>query len=413
MEPYYEDSAVTIYHGDCRLILPQLPKVDLVLTDPPYELGFMGKEWDKQGVSFRAETWRIIKDSCKPGTMMLCFGGTRTWHRIAVAIEDAGWEIRDTLMWLYGQGFPKSLDISKAIDKVKGEYVKGEVLPSSRTTGASTTGIATTFREKIAANPQSPEAQLWDGYGTALKPAFEPIILAMKPLDGTFANNALKYGVAGLNIDGSRISIEDNTGVWGTSNKACTPTFNASEGQHEFRSSQHPQGRYPANLILDEEAAQMLDEQSGRLTSGTGAVKKQTANGHQGVVYGTENRPAGTPNIEYGDSGGASRFFYCAKASKSERGEGNDHPTVKPLALIRYLCNLLKPPAAGIMLDPFMGSGSTLLECQELGIKAIGIDIGEHNCEIAAKRMRQSVFAFTTEAECLNSDSTVQQGTLV
>ena len=651
MKPYYEDSAVTIYHGDCRDILPQLPKVDLVLTDPPYELGFMGKEWDKQGVSFRAETWKLVLDACKPGAMMLCFGGTRTWHRIAVAIEDAGWEIRDTLMWLYGQGFPKSLDISKAIDKVKGEYVKGEVLPSSRTTGASTTGIATTFREKTAANPQSPEAQLWSGYGTALKPAFEPIILAMKPLDGTFANNALKHGVAGLNIDGSRIkynmSRETRANYANTIQKA-PQYFHGKPMETITPLFKLEQGRFPANLILDEDfipilcltdssksdritleqeilirefyhdykmpelskrvrdlseqgegwqgevlqqgvlsqgveskddrrealplrqtppsrlnsqdeagkaiidkegegqstlqgqldvkgiqisqysrtvardtgdgaaddtegasgnsgtpidngnilesppdknrestpqernqerqcaresttnkqlrpherlhgfagrkpllevlacdvpeqwlkyfeptgecirspycAAQMLDEQSGEHPSSGVYTKAGRQQKSSGSFIRDWERNYEDKNIFAGQTGGASRFFYCAKASKAERNKGceeleekevyraghgnkenddvtarfrtnmkNDHPTIKPLALMKYLCNLLKPPTGGVLLDPFMGSGTTLRAAKDLGRKAIGIEIEERYCEIAAKRMAQSV----------------------
>jgi DNA modification methylase len=467
MKPYYEDSAVQIFHGDCRDILPSLPKVDLVLTDPPYELGFMGKEWDKQGISYRYETWQIIMDSCKPGAMMLAFGGTRTWHRIAVAIEDAGWEIRDTLMWLYGQGFPKSLDISKAIDKMKG--AEREVIaetPSGGFKRLMQTNKEAGFRPDdyypdgnkfTSKEPITPEAQLWSGYGTALKPAFEPIILAMKPLDGTFAENALKHGVAGLNIDGSRIPIEDNAGVWGTSNKTCAPTFNASQGQHEFRSSQHPRGRYPANLILDEEAGQMLDEQSGASKSTGGRVANisrtsQIYGGGKGLGQDISAEDVrGDPG--FGDTGGASRFFYCAKASKKERDRGcedledrlmarsggaqqaekdgkdeylqnhiglnriskvkNDHPTVKPLALMEYLCNLLKPPTGGVLIDPFMGSGTTLRAAKDLGRKAIGIEIEERYCEIAAKRMSQSVLGLTTEAECLNGDTKAQQITMV
>jgi site-specific DNA-methyltransferase (adenine-specific) len=257
-------------------------------------------------------------------------------------------------MWIYGQGFPKSFNISKAIDKMQKPF----------------------------------EAQLWAGYHTALKPAFEPIILAMNPLDGTYARNALKYGVAGLNIDGSRIALQNEKQPTGSAKRRFKSNHYTEEKIYGDNKITSALGRFPANLILDEEAAQILDEQSGFLQSG-----KQAAGGHirNTDKHRTTYRPFKGQRCEgdmlYGDSGFASRFFYCAKASKSERGEGNDHPTVKPLALIRYLCNLLKPPAAGIMLDPFMGSGSTLLECESLGIKAIGIDIGEHNCEIAVKRI--------------------------
>jgi len=198
MKPYYEDDAVQIYHADCREL--SFEGISAVVTDPPYHLvriserfgakdahntpamdtpegsvwarkarGFMGKEWDGTGVSFQPDTWASIRGWCKSGAMLMAFGGTRTSHRIACAIEDAGWEIRDTIAWVYGSGFPKSLDIGKAV-------------------GTS----------------------VWEGYGTALKPAYEPITLAMNPIDGTFANNALTHGVAGLNIDGARIPTEDN-----------------------------------------------------------------------------------------------------------------------------------------------------------------------------------------------------------
>ncbi len=446
MKPYYQDNLVTVYHGNCLEVLPQLSGITCVVTDPPYELGFMGKAWDSQGVSFQPNTWKLVSDSCKSGAMMLSFGGTRTWHRIAVAIEDAGWEIRDTLCWLYGQGFPKSLDISKAIDKMKGaerEVIGNDPFAARRNkTTARFNGEVLNYggdnQGKSGTNltaPATPEAQLWSGYGTALKPAFEPIILAMKPLDGTFANNALKHGVAGLNIDGSRIGYQsdddkDKAGI-GFKGAILKPEDGWNSNKVNRTEFDQSKGRFPANVILDEEAGQVLDEQSGTLKSGDNCIRTKVGSFLEHGGLGK----VGDAQTTYGDSGGASRFFYCAKADKKERNKGceeleernvsfmnthggnadkgetwhpvddrtgkerdrfssksrNDHPTVKPLALMKYLCNLIKPPADGVLLDPFMGSGSTLIAARELGIKCIGIELDERACEIATKRMSQGV----------------------
>lgn len=208
MKPYYQDNAVTIYHGDCLSVLPSLEanSIDTVITDPPYGISFMGEDWDYgvPGVHF----WQEIIRAAKPGAMLLAFGGTRTHHRLMTAIEDAGWEIRDCLIWLYGSGFPKSLDISKAIDKEK--LINRDILgytinarPNRVGKKTKLSGLQTIGGEITA--PSSTAAKLWSGYGTALKPAWEPIVLAMKPLDGTFSQNAQKWGVAGINVDGGRI----------------------------------------------------------------------------------------------------------------------------------------------------------------------------------------------------------------
>lgn len=399
--------------------------VDGLVTDPPYGLEFMGKDWDKglPGVRF----WREFLRITKPGGFLLCFGGTRTYHRLACAIEDAGWEIRDCMMWLYGSGFPKSHNISKAIDKAKGQYVKGKVLPSSRTTGASDTGIATTFREKTAANPQTELAQLWDGYGTALKPAWEPIIVAMKPLDGTFAHNAERHGVAGLNIDASRIGTEKRYNQkTGNPTDRDTVAFPAIPNPHNYQGKEC-QGRWPANLILDEEAGVMLDEQTGDRKGWAGQHHNEF-NPYGGNALQKSKTTRESYYQGFKDSGGASRFFYCAKTSRKERNMGmeycedkllarsggaqgaenrgekeylqkhiglnrvavvkNNHPTVKPLALMKYLCTLLKTPSAEqIILDPFMGSGTTGMACASLGIGFIGIEKESDYCEISAKRI--------------------------
>lgn len=372
-----------IIHGDCLEVLMTLEdnSIDSIVTDPPYELGFMNKKWDSTGIAYNVDLWKECLRVLKPGGHLLAFGGTRTYHRMTCAIEDAGFEIRDCIQWIYGSGFPKSHDISKAIDKKLGTYVEGKLLPSSRTTGASATGIATTFRKKTASNPQSPEAQQWKGWGTALKPANEPIVLARKPLsEKTVAENVLKWGTGGLNIDGCRVGWKDERdrkNGW-----RASPSNDDKNEYTSFKSGsfgeQNERGRFPANVILDEEAGKLLDEQ------------------HKG----------------------ASRFFYCAKASKKERNMGledmpevisndgrdktlasgnmphnrgnvpkkNHHPTVKPVKLMEYLIKLVTPPE-GIVLDPFLGSGTTAIAALNTGRYFIGIEKEKKYVDIAKKRI--------------------------
>jgi site-specific DNA-methyltransferase (adenine-specific) len=394
--------------------------VDAVVTDPPYGLEFMGKEWDRfRDTSEFGQHWnegrdwkgvirkrpgrlylRSHHDTCqkcrkqkhqhdnaacpepqylretheprqmrafqrwatewatealrvaKPGAHLLAFGGTRTFHRLTCAIEDAGWEIRDCLMWVYGSGFPKSLDVSKAIDKAAGAERK--VVGRTRKSVASMAPGEGNFSDDAyqwrpefdRTSPATDAAKQWAGWGTALKPAWEPIILARKPLEGTVAENVQKWGTGALNIDGCRIEGERGSGVWGSSNTTCQDgrTFNASPDGEEYRSEQHLAGRWPANLLHDGS-----DEVVGMFL-------------------------------------GAVRFFYCAKASKAERGPGNTHPTVKPIDLMRYLCRLVTPPG-GTVLDPFMGSGSTGKACVLEGFGFIGIDNVPEYVEIARRRI--------------------------
>lgn len=309
-----------LYHGDCLDILPTLAaeSVDACVTDPPYGLKFMGKEWDHgaPGVPY----WQAVSRVLKPGAFLLAFGGTRTHHRLMCAIEDAGFEIRDCLMWLHGQGFPKGK--------------------------------------------------------SQLKPAWEPIILARKagPLPP-------------LNIDGCRLDISPADDIhgkhphtFGGFGHAGSKVFGDSAG-HEYRI---PAGRWPANVVLDEEAARLLDEQSGELGQ-RGNIGGSTASG--AALYGPAMRHSGA-EYNHGGHGGASRFFYVAKASPSERGKFNTHPTVKPLALMRWLVRLVTP-AGGVVLDPFLGSGTTALACQREGFECIGIERDEHSVEIAARRLMQ------------------------
>jgi site-specific DNA-methyltransferase (adenine-specific) len=403
IRPYFEKDDITVYQGDLLDVLPQLPEasVDCVVTDPPYGLRFMEKGWDHDvpGPAY----WQAISRVCKPGALLLAFGGTRTHHRLTCAIEDTGWEIRDCLMWLHGQGFPKSLDISKAIDKAAGAV--REVIGASRSidcvergytkvysTKAENSGFGTsrTFGLGIPITaPATPEAAKWNGWGTALKPAWEPIVLAMKPLDGTFATNAEKHGVAGLNIDASRIGTDDLVCNHARSSEAAKSKgkYGDSCAQTTHQTVSQRLGRFPANLLLDEEAAQQLDAQTGTITSGKMKAGQQRNQSKGKGGYHGDFPETATANGTYGDSGGASRFFYCAKANKSERGPGNDHPTVKPLDLMKYLLTLVSTPNGGVILDPFAGSGTTALAAQQLGRRCICVELDKHNCDITVARL--------------------------
>lgn len=410
MKSYSQDGWVTIYHRGCQEILPSLAGIDTVITDPPYNLtsitkrfgrkdsaeaqwgrdgafnrlskGFMGQLWDGTGISFQPETWKLILDACKSGAHLLAFGGTRTFHRLACAIEDAGWEIRDTMMWVYGQGFPKSLNVGKAIDKLQenereviGKVVEHDLDRKGKIKGDMFVGVQT----NVAPHNVTRGNSIWEGWGTALKPAWEPIILARKPLEGTVAENVLKYGTGALNIDGCRIPAPE-----GLTKGGCTKYGGVfGSGGQVTNPSGNPQGRFPANLIHDGS-----DEVLVEFPNSSGGYFPQRRGSSAFFGLGdAENRNEFVGRM--GDSGSASRFFYCAKASRAERGEDNKHPTVKPLALMRYLIKLITPPN-GVILDPFMGSGSTLVAARQLGFRAIGIEIDEKYCEIAVKRCGQA-----------------------
>jgi site-specific DNA-methyltransferase (adenine-specific) len=341
-----------VIQGDCLEKLKQLEasSVDTIITDPPYGLSFMGKKWDYDVP--QEDVWQECLRVLKPGGTALIFAGSRTYHRMAVRVEDAGFILKDCIMWLYGSGFPKATDISKQLDK--GQRKKIKVKPRSATSGTMANGSDTRpwieesrkkgYHEIDDNNPATPEAKLWDGWKShGLKPAYEPIIVAMKPNDGTYANNALKHGVSGLNIDGGRIECLE---------KLSRPTmqnikggnYNANKDLEVIKIERpEPQGRFPANIILDEEVAK--DEEW-------------------------------------------KRYFYCAKASKSERGENNNHPTVKSLKLMEYLCKLTKTPTGGIVLDPFAGSGTTGLACQNTGRDYILIEREQEYVDIINERLK-------------------------
>ena len=488
---------VELHLGDCLEVLATLPEnsVDTCITDPPYGLEFMGKDWDapwKDGKAskefntsckgklggfkqlpnnsrvnnLRCENcgkWKFSSNPCtcekpkfpnarlmsmiafqdwtyqwaqavyrvlKPGAILLAFGGTRTYHRMVCAIEDAGFEIRDTIAWVYGSGFPKSYDISKGIDKQAG--AKREVVGIRKEYAAR--ACKNNFEQFTAINPSekginskefqshmgeitapaTPAAQLWHGWGTALKPAFEPIIVAMKPIDGTFVNNALTWGVAGLWIDGGRVDGKPRT-----THKDGNFTGNSSKDaifpMPNIRTTE-PSGRFPANLIHDgsDEVVELFP-----YTGKSGIAVRKNSGGN---TFGGDKPKPPMDDMGYGDEGSAARFFYCAKASRSERNAGlegmpnvrikgqpsyldeggtnnwtgkenhaiysqNHHPTVKPIELMRYLVRLTKTPTGGVVLDPFMGSGTTGIACVLEGREFIGIEREADYLKIAEKRI--------------------------
>ncbi len=499
-----------IIEGDCLEVMKRFPDnhFSAIVTDPPYGLHFMGKDWDKFSQSkipteqnhkklasgqfefrdryvpqidtanayagsydskrddeFQAfirevaiEALRIVK----PGGHLLMFGSPRRHHRQMAGLEDAGWEIRDCLMWIYGSGFPKSLDISKAIDKTKTtvqetlkvcQWIRnrchelginkndldkcagtadmgswwtsnlpqrcaipteqqwekivtilgecpiwmGELIQPANQwnkvaisrSAVADKNLPTWFKgKKLLGDPVLDEAKKFQGFGTALKPAYEPIILAMRPLDGTFAQNAAKWGQAGINIDGCRVGIE----MIKTCAKAKGQSFtHLGDGQgFEGCPESIHKGRWPANVIFDEEAGRLLDEQSGHLLGAGNKI------GCKRKARSFFVDPSSQLNFKYDNGGGASRFFYCPKTSSRERNEGlpdghrSTHPTVKPLRLMEYLIRLVMPPKDGLLLDPFAGSGSTILAAKRLGFSAIGIEKSAEYCAIARARIASS-----------------------
>ena len=369
-----------LINNDCIAAMKEMPEnsVDSIVTDPPYELGFMGKSWDSSGIAFNVEVWQEALRVLKPGGHLLAFSGSRTYHRMAVAIEDAGFEIRDQIMWVYGSGFPKSHNISKGIDKAAGAERERVPYTGGIASGQNNYGGGGEIHKgtKVGSVAILDAAKQWDGWGTALKPAHEPIVLARKPLIGTVANNVLTYGTGGLNIDGSRVGFgEEEIDFTKRQNQTATATVQMG-GAKPGDSIQmfKENGRWPANFIHDgsDEVNDLLGE------------------------------PA--------------RFFYCAKASKRDRNEGldgfavkqtlggggltevggaygsikaagqNHHPTVKPADLMRYLVRLVTPPS-GTVLDPFMGSGSTGKAAILEGFDFIGIEQSAEYLEIAKARI--------------------------
>jgi DNA modification methylase len=395
--------------GDCLEVLKTIPdnSVDSVVTDPPYGLEFMGKKWDYDVPS--VEIWTECLRVLKPGGHLLSFAGSRTYHRMAVRIEDAGFEIRDQIMWVYGSGFPKSHNIGKAIDKIEGNEreVVGRRIQRVDGTTRNLQPNGGFMKENVKTKPSdgyidiekpgSENSEKWEGWGTALKPAHEPIVMARKPLsEKSIAENVLKHGTGGINIDGSRIKFRDEADYKESTQKNQHEDFgtkpmtnNNTYGDWSMVQPKNyqPEGRFPANIIFDEEAGQLLDEQSG---ISKGAIRKPTgkkAGDYSDRTYGNMGDPDTIRG--FNDIGGASRFFYCPKAAKKDRNEGdvsNAHPTVKPTDLMRYLINLITPPN-GVVLDPFMGSGSTGKAAVRCGVNFIGIEKEQEYMDIAKARI--------------------------
>ena len=437
---FYKDKDFTLYKGKMQDVLSTFEEnsIDSIVCDPPYELNFMSKGWDNQGIAFLKDTWEHCFRVLKEGGYLLAFGGTRTFHRIACAIEDAGFEIRDTIIWLYGSGFPKSMNIGLAIDKKKGvDNRTGNVVKGvgSNNTNSMKNGLgksqefAKEYEERIAQNE-------WKGWGTTLKPAYEPIIVARKPFKGSLVDNILQNGVGGLNIDECRVGNEHfeikNGDYDNNQNQRCFG--NIKRTQKEYY------GRFPSNVITDgsEEVAQGMPFTNG----GSKIITNKEVNGKgltsENPVFNSNNCGFKT-NIKndsissYGDNGSAMRYFYCAKANSKDRDEGLDdfesvkinltqngcnrkengksilenpniskknvHPTVKPVELMQYLVRLVSPKGAKV-LDCFMGSGSTGKACmfenreRNANYHFIGIEMTDEYLPIAKTRIDYAKYKY-------------------
>lgn len=369
----------TLYHGDCREILPSLGTVDSIVTDPPYGLSFMGNHWDYDVPDSAA--WRECLRVLKPGGHLLAFAGTRTQHRMACAIEDAGFDIRDMIAWVYGSGFPKSMDVSKAIDKAAGaeREVIGEI-PDRWTNKGSVLNFATDRAQEninVTGEPATEPARQWQDWGTALKPALEPVTVARKPLIGTVAENILEHGTGGLNVGACRVPGQV------TANPLVRNAGSEVYGRHLHRGGEESvisDGRFPANVIhdgSDEVIAQFPKSDSGGYPPAGG--QRSSAN-----TYGAPNARGEQKFTQ--SSGSAARFFYSAKADRNDRGAGNIHPTVKPTDLMVYLCRLVTRPG-GLVLDPYLGSGTTGVACGREGFAFIGIERERKYFDIACERI--------------------------
>ena len=437
-----------IINGNSLEVLDTLEEnsVSSIVTDPPYELGFMGKAWDASGIAYNVDLWKKALRVLKPGGYLLAFGGTRTYHRICCAIEDAGFEIRDCIMWLYGSGFPKSMSIGKVVESklvlgsanvkdikrldgtktsITGGWVGNELEQGKRQENYEQT--------KTIVNYTTEEGKKWDGWGTALKPAYEPIIVAKKPVEDTIVNNVLKYGVGGINIDGCRVGDEELHNAYAANKtgftsgdtrtgKALGMFANQKEGETVVN------GRFPANVILTYDETDYNEVCGGmpetKSTGGSGETSQ--INTFSNVKIGVNGKNTDAHLGRLGDEGSAARYFYCAKASSKDRDEGLDdfevktkvfngksdksstdikdveerfttelrniHPTVKPTELMQYLVRLVTPKG-GTVLDIFNGSGSTgkavAFENRERNAdyKYIGIELDPEYCKISEARI--------------------------
>ena len=412
----------------CGDMLEELEKInensiDSIITDPPYELNFMNKGWDNAGISFNKETWGKCLRVLKPGGYLLAFGGSRTFHRIACAIEDAGFEIRDTIMWLYGSGFPKSQNIGLMIDKRNGiDNRTGNIVEGMGSNNTESLNNHQYETQNFKKQYEKREAQNeWKGWGTCLKPSFEPIIIARKPFKGTLVDNVIKWGVGGLNIDECRV---------GTGTGNTKPEYKPNNKNNVYGKGlgggdyENTNGRFPANTILTYDQITFDEVCGGFPNAKDYGGKPNYEKSNYKSTCDFLNGKAYKRGIHYAENGSASRYFYCAKASKKDRDEGlenfieekvndgrnkpidnafqrgetlrkNTHPTVKPTELMQYLVRLVNPKGATI-LDPFMGSGSTgkavMYENKERNVdySFIGIELNQEYFNIAKERIKNT-----------------------
>ena len=424
IQPFYRDNVATIYCCSALEAMCNMPdnSIDAIVTDPPYELGLLGKKWDKSGIAYNIDMWREALRILKPGSHLLAFGGTRTYHRMVCAIEDAGFEIRDMLEWIYKNGFPKNVNISKAIDQAAG--VKRKIIGSkvglpiyslkpndTNNHDRKVYGKYTNVNSECTITAQATKlAKQWEGFGTALKPAHEPIVLARKPLsEKTIIKNCIKYGTGALDIDGCRIPTSDTPSKWFDEKTRKNPGFKLTpEKNNEITSKPHNLGRFPANICVSQDALN-----DGEITKSTRIEKPCMYDKKTNIFVGTFQRNRGSRG--YNDSGSKSRYFdieawaenrgliQIPKASKKEKNTGfeesntkNNHPTVKPIHLMLWLVRLVSKKNDTI-LDPFCGSGTAGCAAKILGRKAILIELEKQYCEIAAKRI-----AFQEQPKALN-----------
>lgn len=377
---------IELIQGDCLEKMEDIPdeSVDAIVSDPPYELGFMGKKWDASGIAYNVDLWKECLRVLKPGGHLLAFGGTRTYHRMAVAIEDAGFEVRDMLEWIYASGFPKSLNIGKAVDKLQGNgrEVVGEYKKGSN----GTDGIYGNFNLKADVTKGNSE---WEGFGTALKPAHEPICMARKPLsEKTIVENVLKHGTGGIDIDGCRIPTRDTM----KEQKAKGSNGGEAYGDYNLDAVYTPseQGRFPANLVVSDDALEnnsryfnidVWAEKHGLLQFPKASKRERNE--------GCEGLPAKDRKEEWGDKFGAvdRRLKTGAESTGTFK---NHHPTLKPVHLMSWLVRLVSKEGDTV-LDPFMGSGTTGIACKNLDRKFIGIELDPEYFEISEKRINENL----------------------
>ena len=445
-----------IIHGDMRCELALMPanSVDAIVCDPPYEIAFMGRGWDRSGIAFDPDTWKACLRVLKPGGHLVAFGAARTMHRITCAIEDAGFEIRDTLQWVFGSGFPKSLDVGKAIDKSAGAEREVVGMGAARCAylergepcacrfndadGRSSNGT----RHSMSTAPATEAARTWHGYGTALKPAHEPITLARKPLDGTVAANVAKWGTGGIDVDGCRVGDSGGTRNMDTSKPGNNAiAYGSGLNGNTNINRDIGAGRWPPNLLLGDGAADVIDGMSGVSASKASVMHVSGA----GSVARGKMRPMtfAKPSRDGGASEFFPTFFYTPKASRREREAGlaeagiepmtradvtgrdegsagltaragtrqhgevrNTHPTVKPIAIMQWLVRLVSPPRSldPVILDPFAGSGSTGVACVREGVRFVGVELDERHAAIARARIAHALETRPRSDEDLQED---------